>query len=220
MLNLLFPRVCNGCSNALLGVEKVLCTQCRHELPLACHHKTGNEVMKNIFYGRFMVQNATALIQFQKKGITQQILHNLKYRGQEDIGVFFGAWLGAELAEQPEYQSVDIVIPVPLHKQKQRKRGYNQVSGFGKEIAKALNASYRDDILLKITKTNTQVFKKRFTRFQSEKIFSLLSTKSLENKHILLVDDIITTGATLENCAQQLLKNTQARLSLATMAIA
>ncbi len=220
MLNLLFPKVCNGCSNALSDSEKVLCTQCRHELPLACHHQSGNEGMKNIFYGRFPVQNATALIQFQKKGITQQILHNLKYRGQEDIGVFFGAWLGAELAEHPKYHSVDMVIPVPLHKRKQRKRGYNQVTGFGKEIAKALNKPYRDDILLKITKTSTQVFKKRITRFQSEKIFSLQFPESLINKHILLVDDIVTTGATLENCAQYLLKNTRARLSLATMAIA
>lgn len=220
MLNLLFPRICNGCNECLSGTERVLCAQCRHDLPLACYHKTGNESMKNIFYGRFPVQNATALVQFQKKGMTQEILHNLKYRGQQDISSMFGAWLGAELADLEAYQNIDLVIPVPLYKRKLRERGYNQVAEFGKEIAKALNKPYRDDILLKVSKTKSQVFKERLTRFQSEKVFSVISSEAIKDKHILLVDDIVTTGATLENCAEQLLDKTGARLSLATMAIA
>ena len=220
MLNLLFPRVCKACSKTLLKNESILCLQCRHELPLARFHTTGNTAMKDIFYGRFAVENATALFLFQKKGITQELMHNLKYRGQKEISSFFGSWLGSELSELNEYKTVDLVIPVPLHKQKLKKRGYNQVEGFGKEIAKALNIPYCDDILIKVSKTSSQVFKQRFTRFNSEEIFTVQNAEVIMNKHILLVDDIITTGATLENCALQILKHSNAKLSLATMAIA
>lgn len=220
MLNLLFPKICNGCKNKLASGEKILCAHCRHNLPLACFHRTNNETMKNLFYGRFPLENATALVMFQKKGITQEILHNLKYRGQNEISTFFGKWLGVELSQNESYKSIDLVIPVPLHKKRLKKRGYNQVSGFGKAIASSLNIPFREDILLKVSQTDSQVFKKRITRFASEEIFTLSKPKEVTNKHILLVDDIVTTGATLENCAQQLLNNTHAKLSIATMAIA
>jgi len=220
MLNLLFPRVCNGCKSMLSKGEELICINCRHKLPLLCHHKTNNSAMKDLFYGRFPIEQATALLQFQKRGITQELLHNLKYRKQKDLSSFFGKWLGEELAQQELYNNIDIIIPVPLHKQKLRKRGYNQVEGFGKEIAKALKVPYNDKILLKITKTGSQVFKQRLTRFQTEEIFTIKQKELLKNKHILLVDDIVTTGATLENCALHLLKDTNAKLSIATIAIA
>ena len=224
MLNLLFPKACNGCKSVLSKREKVLCTNCLHSLPLACHHRTGSSAMKDIFYGRFPLQTATAMVRFQKKGITQEILHNLKYRGQKGISSYFGAWLGAEIAEMAEYQKVDMIIPVPLHAQRLKKRGYNQVEGFGMEISKALKKPYHADILLKISKTDSQVFKQRFKRLRSEasseEIFTVRNLNKIKNKHILLVDDIVTTGATLENCALQLLRNTNAKLSIATIAIA
>lgn len=176
--------------------------------------------MKNVFYGRFPVEQATALFQFQKRGITQQLLHNLKYRGQEKISNYFGKWLGIELSENENYSSINMVIPVPLHRQKLKKRGYNQVSGFGKEIAAALKIPFREDVLIKVSKTHSQVFKKRLTRFVAEEIFTLSKPEIISNKHILLVDDIVTTGATLENCAQQLLKSPHVKLSVATIAIA
>ncbi len=224
MLNLLFPKLCSGCKSVLLKSEKTVCTPCIHSLPLICHHRTANDDMKNIFYGKFSVVQATALIKFQKRGITQELMHNLKYRGQKQISVFFGKWLGAELSELSHYKTIDLVIPVPLHKQKLNKRGFNQVEGFGKEIAKALKVPYRDDILLKISKTGSQVFKQRIKRFSQdrsgEELFTINKAQEIKNKHILLVDDIITTGATLENCALKLLNNTQTKISLATIAIA
>jgi len=220
MLNLLFPKVCSGCGSLLLKTEIVICTQCRNNLPMACYHRTANDAMKDVFYGRFEVQNATALLQFQKKGITQELLHNLKYRGQEKISSFFGKWLGEELSSNDSYAGVDMVIPVPLHKQKLKKRGYNQVSGFGREVAAALNVPFREDLLLKISKTNSQVFKKRLTRIAVEEIFTVHSPEIIANKHILLVDDIVTTGATLENCALQLHKSENVTISVATIAIA
>ncbi|RMA65799.1 ComF family protein [Ulvibacter antarcticus] len=220
MLNLLFPKVCQGCKMVLSKEENILCVSCRHKLPLASHHTTGSHGMKDIFYGRFKVEAATALIYFQKKGITQELLHNLKYRGKKEISYFFGKWLGNELADIEDYKSCDMVIPVPLHKQKLKKRGYNQVEGFGKEIANALEIPYRDDILIKVSKTGSQVFKQRFTRFNSEEIFTVQHADELVGKHILLVDDIVTTGATLENCALKLLKNPSTKLSIATIAVA
>ncbi len=220
MLNLLFPRICNGCDQVLQSAENVLCTDCRHELPLARHHATGNEQMKNVFYGRVPVENATALMYFEKKGIVQRLLHNLKYRGRKEIGLFFGNWLGSELADQNAFGDIDLVIPVPLHRRKRRVRGYNQVSDFARQLAHSLQADFREDLLLKTNSTGSQVFQQRFKRFRSEQVFSLNNNEAIRNKHILLVDDIITTGATLESCANVLLKNSDVRLSFATMAMA
>lgn len=220
MLNILFPRVCGGCNSVLRNSENALCTKCVHILPLACHHRTEDTGMKNIFYGRIAVENATALLYFQKKGITQRILHNLKYKGDERVGSYFGKWLGSELSEIPAYRNIDMIIPVPLHKQKLKKRGYNQVAGFAKEIGMSLNIPYNDTVLLKISKTSSQVFKQRFSRFRSQEVFTINTPEVIENKHILLVDDILTTGATLESCANQLQKFSNVKLSFATIAIA
>ena len=180
--------------------------------------------MKKVLYGRVPLVQATALLQFQKRGITQQLLHDLKYRGHTEISSFFGRWLGAELAQISSYHSIDMVIPVPLHKQRLKQRGYNQVEGFGREIAQALQVPYRDDILVKISKTNSQVFKKRLMRFNpnltQEEVFATVTTEAQHANHVLLVDDIITTGATLENCATALLKDHNILLSIATIAMA
>lgn len=220
MLNVLFPEGCASCKKKLLGSEKVLCTQCRHVLPLVCHHRTNNDGMKAVFYGRVPISNATALLQFNKKGITQELLHNLKYRGNEKISYFFGAWLGQELAEIEAYQAIDCIIPVPIHKHKKRKRGYNQVTGFGKEIATILKKPMLDDVLVKTLQTKSQVFKQRFTRFGSSEMFTVQRSEKIRSQHILLVDDIVTTGATLETCAAKLVEAGAREISLATIAIA
>lgn len=220
MLNILFPKLCGGCNSKLLKGENTLCASCIHALPVLGHHYTDSTAMKNAFYGRVPIEQATALLKFNKKGITQELLHNLKYRGRENIGVFFGTWLGAELAEIESYTSIDCIIPVPIHKLKKRKRGYNQVTGFGLEISKALQKPFIEDVLLKTNKTKSQVFKQRFTRFENPEVFSIHNNEKIMEKHVLLVDDIITTGATLENCANQLLMAGASKISLATIAMA
>jgi len=221
LLNLFFPKVCEACNNVLIDNELLICTNCRHQLPVTNFHFDNSESVKKIVYGRVKLENATALLHFSKKGIVQQLLHNLKYRGHEQISESLGKWLGAELKTIKAYNDVDVVIPVPLYKIKLRKRGYNQVDKFGKEIAKALNIDYNDTVLVKTKSTKTQVFKGRLKRWNDDgALFNITENESLKGKHILLVDDIITTGATIEACASVLLKIDNIKLSLATMAIA
>ncbi len=201
--------------------ELVVCISCRHQMPVTNFHFENPEAVRKILFGRVKLENATALLHFSKRGIVQQLLHNLKYRGHQKISGFLGKWLATELSEIPSYNAVDVVVPVPLYKTKQRRRGYNQVATFGKEIAKKLNAEYNDEILIKTKPTKTKVFKGRISRWQGENtVFGITDIASLSGKHILLVDDIITTGATVESCAKELLKIDNIKLSLATMAIA
>lgn len=221
MLNLFFPPVCEGCKSHLQDNEFLICVKCRHDLPLTNFHFDNNDAIKKVLYGRVDLKNATALLHFSKKGIVQELLHNLKYRGHEDIGTLFGKWLGFELNQLPQYQSVDVVIPVPLHRTKLRERGYNQVAKFGKEIAKALEVDYNDATLVRQFATSTQVFKNRLMRSDDAKSrFKIIENQNLKGKHILLVDDIITTGSTIESCSTELLNIEGVVISVATMAIA
>lgn len=221
LLNLFFPKVCLACSNLLSDNELYVCTNCRHDLPVTNYHLENSDKVYKLLYGRVQLEKATSLLRFQKKGIVQQLLHNLKYKGHQEIGTFFGQWLGDELANLNGYKDIDLVIPVPLHRRKLRKRGYNQVTRFAKEIAKCLNAKYCDTVLIKINNTTSQVMKSRLARWtSSDEIFSIQNLDLIDHKHVLLVDDIITTGATIESCANQLLKAKNVKLSVASMAIA
>ena len=148
-------------------------------------------------------------------------MHSLKYKGQESIGILLGDWLGGELSQTEAYKNIDIVIPVPLHKNKLKKRGYNQVAKFGQQVALAIGATYMDDVLLKRTNTDSQTIKKRLARWtSSEELFAIQNKRSIENKHILLVDYLITTGATMEKCITILNQANNVKISVAAMAIA
>lgn len=221
LANLFFPKVCYACLNLLSDNEKTICIDCRHHLPVTNFHFNNDNTVAKVLYGRAKVKNATALFRFEKKGMVQQLIHGLKYKGYEHVGFFLGNWLGGELKNIASYKSIDVVIPVPLHKKKVKKRGYNQVAKFGQQIAEALKVDYNADVLLKITNTKSQVNKKRLARWHnSDELFTLVNSKSIENKHILLVDDIITTGATLEACIAVLNQAKNIKISIATMAIA
>lgn len=221
LVNLFFPKVCLTCQLQLMDNEKHLCTTCRHRLPLTNYHLTHDDFISKLFYGRAKIETGTALLRFEKKGITQQLMHQLKYRAQQQVGTFLGSWLGTELSQCKDYSTIDIVIPVPLHKKKLRSRGYNQVTKFGQEIAAVLQVDYLDDVLIKVTNTKSQVTKNRFSRWTGKNdSFALSNPQKITGKHILLVDDIITTGATLEACMQELNKAQNIKISIATMSIA
>lgn len=221
IVNLFFPKVCYACHSLLDDNQDTICLDCRHDLPITNFHFDNSDAIKKVLYGRAQIENGTALFRFEKKGNVQRLIHNLKYKEHEHIGFVLGNWLGGELKTLDSYKNIDIVIPVPLHKNKLKKRGYNQVAKFGQQIAEALNAEYVDDILLKVTNTKSQVNKKRLARWNSnEEQFTLKNQSKIENKHILIVDDLITTGATLEACILVLNQSKNIKISIATMAIA
>ncbi len=220
LINLFYPRVCHLCEEPLLNGETVICVKCRHELPVTNFSHYNDNPVKKVFYGRVAVENATSLLLFQKKGNVQKLIHQLKYKGQQEIGVFLGKWTGEELIACKLFDKVEVVIPVPLHRKKLKIRGYNQVAGFGKEIALALDIPYIDDVLIKRSSSTTQTLKERLSRWGNiEETFVLINPDKIKGKHILLVDDLITTGATLEACAHKLEQAGDIKISVATMAI-
>lgn len=220
LFNLLFPKTCAVCKENLLHQETVICTLCLHQLPLTNYHLYNENTVKKVFYGRVSVVNATSFLYFHKNSITQTLIHALKYKGVENISAFLGNWYAEKLAESNWINNIDAVVPVPLHKKRLQKRGYNQVEGFGKAIATHFSLLYADDVLIKPSATRTQVFKSRLARATIKPHnFALKNKEKLVGKHILLVDDIVTTGATLETCANLLLQIPDAKISFATMAI-
>lgn len=221
ILSSFFPETCVGCSEKLRQQEKILCTRCFHELPLTNFHQYTENPVHNTFYGRVSLENATALLHYKKRGIVQQLLHQLKYKGNEEIGVFLGNLLGHQLKNIESYQSISHVIPVPLHAKRLRKRGYNQVTKFGQQLAQHLDAQYTTTVLKKTTHTKTQAFKSRADRWLTIRdSFSITNHEVLKDQHILLVDDVLTTGATLEACIIALQKTPNIKISVATMSIA
>jgi len=217
---LFFPIYCAACNSPLYKNERVLCTSCRHSLPLGNFHNINAKKIEKVFYGRVKIENATALFIFQKDSLVQNLIHNLKYKGREEIGVELGKWLGQELSQTNEYQNINVVIPVPLHKKRLQERGFNQVEKFGREIAKILDAEFNDNILKKNINTTKQSKRNRKNRWDhTTETFGLEHQSLLQNKHILLVDDIITTGATIEACVQKLSSINGIKISVAAMAL-
>jgi ComF family protein len=212
--------VCFGCNARLYRGEQILCTPCRDELPLTEYNFSEENSLDRTFYGRIQLQKAGSFLFFHDKGIVKNLLHYLKYRNQPQIGNFLGAWYGKILKEDPGLPEIDLVIPVPLHPKKMKKRGYNQLEGFGKELSYHLNASYRDDIIAKSTYTQTQTTKSRILRWQHQSpSFKLLKPDEITNRKVLLIDDVVTTGATLEACMNALKNDSEVSIYVATMAI-
>lgn len=209
------------CDHILINKERVICTNCRHELPVTNFPLDNDNPVQKVFYGRVKIEYATSLLLFSKKGNVQKLIHQLKYRGHREISEFLGAWMGARLAEENLGLKIDAVIPVPLHKKKLKSRGFNQVEDFGREIARKLEVPYLDHVLLKTSFTSTQTLKARLSRWSNiEETFILANPELIINKHILMVDDIITTGATLEACSRVLKEAGGVKISIASMALA
>ncbi|MDP2059547.1 MAG: phosphoribosyltransferase family protein [Flavobacteriaceae bacterium] len=159
------------------------------------------------------------MLYFRKSGKVQNIIHNLKYHGREDAGILLANWFGHELLEEERFQIIDAIVPVPLHKKKLRQRGYNQLTAFGNRLSEIYQRPYVEDVLVRKYANTSQTFKDAFSRWMNVKeIFDVQNTEILTNKHILLIDDVITTGATLEACAISLLKINGVKISILTLA--
>lgn len=218
--SILVPKGCFGCNAHLHRGERFLCTVCRNQLPLTEYNYNDENPFDSIFYGRVAIKKSNSFLFFTENGIVKNLIHHLKYKNQEEIGTFLGDWCGTLISEGKTPPKIDIVIPVPLHKKKLKKRGYNQVSLFGQRIAHYLNADYEENALIKLKNTKTQTKKDRFFRWQSnQNLYALNHSISLENKNILIVDDVVTTGATLEACAKVLIETKGVTIYILTMAI-
>ena len=217
--HIIFPKSCLICKREVELDEQLLCFHCLSDLPLTNFSDHTENRLENSFRGRIPVSSATSLVYFHKKGPVQRLMHQLKYHHKQEIGSFFGNWLGEEMLRSRRFAQIDIILPVPLHPDKQKKRGYNQVTTFAEQLAIKLQTELRCDLLIKTSASKTQTRKNREERtLDKGNEFKLLEIDFLEDKHLLLVDDIITSGATLEACWLQLRKVKGMSISLASMA--
>ncbi|MGJ8683071.1 MAG: ComF family protein [Nonlabens sp.] len=217
--NLLYPELCMGCESPLSTGENLICTTCHGHLPLTNFHKTSDEKMRELFYARINVEHVTSLFYYEKIGAVQHMMHELKYRGKEEISAYLGKWLATELSDHTGFQNIDVVIPVPVHPVRMKTRGYNQVSGFGKELAVVFGARFRESVLIKTKNTINQAKLNQSKRSDETQSPYELAETIPEGSHVLLVDDVVTTGTTLVLCARELLKIPGVKISIATMAI-
>jgi ComF family protein len=220
-VSLFFPVICVACGKNLYKNENSICTYCLYHLPKSNFHLTNDNPVAKIFWGRINIQSAASFYAFNKGGKVQQLIHQLKYKGQQHVGVSLGKLYGYELRNSIDFKNIDIIIPVPLHAKKQRKRGYNQSVCFAEGLAQTMQLTVDSTVLFRSAASETQTKKSRFTRWKNvESIFHTQNEQRIAHKHLLLVDDVITTGATLEACAQALLKTDGVKVSIATIAYA
>jgi ComF family protein len=221
LISLLFPDLCNGCGLSLYPGEKAICTSCLYDLPYTDFHIHEHNLVAKQLWGRLPVNAAMAMLYFKKGTKTQNLIHNLKYKGQTEVGLKLGHLLGEKLLHSEPYAGIDLIIPVPLHLKKLRIRGYNQSTFIANGIAEVLTAPVNTTQLLRKKITATQTRKSRYTRYENmESVFHVFQPEALQHKHILLVDDVITTGATLEACGNSLLNSGIKKLSIAAVAFA
>lgn len=219
LFHLFYPKLCVGCNTQLTKNEIILCTLCRNDLPLTNITNYKDNKIVDAFYGKVLIHKAFSLLFYRKESITKKLIQELKYKGNEDISTFFGNWLGAMLKENKEFADVAIIIPVPLHKKRRKERGYNQLTKMGECLSAHLNIPFIENKLIRVSSTKTQTLKSRFERFSNlETKFILKDKDFFNNKHVLLIDDVITTGATLEACAKEFAEIKNCKISLLTMA--
>ena len=220
-LALFYPNYCLGCNTPLVNGEKCLCLQCLAKLPKTNFHLQKNNPVEMFFAGRVPIFRASAFCFFHKEGMIQHLIHQLKYKGKKEIGSYLGLLFGLTLLENEDFQSVDIILPVPLHLRKKKKRGYNQSETICDGIAEGMKKEHNYNLLVRTIDTKTQTKKTRYSRWENvSEIFKVLHPETLEGKHILLVDDVVTTGATLEAIVQVLMKIPNTKVSIACLAVA
>jgi ComF family protein len=220
--NLLYPALCEACGGALVAGERVVCTACRYNLPKTNQWLQQGNPVEQIFWGRVPLESACSFFYFIKGSKYQKVLHKLKYKNKPHIGVELGRYFGVELKKSPVYREVEFVIPIPLHTKRMRERGYNQSERVAVGIAESMGIQTLPAAVFRQVYTQTQTKKTREERLKNvEAIFAATpELQQVKNKHILLVDDVLTTGATIEACALTILENVECKISVATLAVA
>lgn len=206
VLDLFFPECCLACTQRLVEQEKYLCITCLSEFPLTNYIYTRNNKLEELFAGRFPYEKIASYAFFMKEGILQPVIHELKYRNRPDLGLFLGGMLGKELEQSQFCDNIDILVPIPIHPKRHKERGYNQSLEIIKGIISHINLPFDDENLKRIVNNPSQTGLSKTERWNNvENIFEIADPSLFEDKHILLVDDIITTGSTLESCAKKIL---------------
>ncbi|RLD64076.1 MAG: ComF family protein [Bacteroidetes bacterium] len=220
LINLFYPNICQSCGNALKQQEYVICISCQLRLPKTGFHMHEENPVSRVFWGRVNIKAATSFLFFSKQGKVQNLIHQLKYRRQKDVGIELGRIFGKDLQQSPHFTNIDFIIPVPLHPKKLSKRGYNQSLVIAEGLKKSMGIEIFTGLQRK-THSSTQTKKSRYQRWENVKdIFEIINPEKLENKNILLIDDVLTTGATLEACAAVLSEVPNITISIATLAYA
>lgn len=220
-IHLLYPRLCEGCSKPLLPVEDVLCLSCGLRIPETSYHDIADNETALRFAGRVRFCNATSLAYFSNDGLLQHLMHGLKYKGKKEIGTFLGRRLATALQETDWIKEVDLIVPVPLHPTKEAARGYNQSMLIAAAMGENLGIPATDDLLQRVRETESQTKKTRVERVNNMAgAFEVQKGAQLVGKHILICDDVLTTGATIEACAMALLAGGNVKISIATIGIA
>jgi len=204
-INLIFPPLCSSCNNVLLKNEPIICTSCHVQLPKTNYHLDKENPISKIFWGRIQIEMAASFYFFKKKSNVQNLLHQLKYNNNTTACFYVGKLYGLELKESIHFKNINYILPVPLHKNKLKQRGYNQSEWIANGIAEILQIPVLNNVLYRTTDTATQTKKKRYKRWENvAETFKVDNVNLISGKNILLVDDVITTGATLESCAKML----------------
>ena len=216
LISLLYPNLCVGCNGALLAAETYFCTTCIQGLPETNFHLLPDNQLEKTFWGRIPLERAFAFLTFRKQGIVQHILHELKYGNKPELGVVVGRMYGSKLRDAGV--QFDAIIAIPLHPKKLKLRGYNQSDCFAQGLSESLNCAHLKDVVVRKKATETQTRKGRFDRWLNVgEVFEVAHPEFIQQKKVLLVDDVITTGATIEGCAHPILAHTK-HLSVASIA--
>jgi len=216
-----FPHHCHWCGHDLENRKVMLCFSCMRELPKTRFSSIANNPVEKIFNGRLHIHAATSAFYFSKGASLQKLIHELKYKENQAAGKYLGRLLGAEMLGSERFQNIDMIVPMPMHKTKEKKRGYNQATCIGVGLSDVLGIPLKTDGIQKMKATETQTKKDRAARWlNTSDVFQVCDKHIFEHKRILLIDDVVTTGASLEACGSEILKSNGASLFLATIAVA
>ncbi|UTA68208.1 ComF family protein [Emticicia sp. 21SJ11W-3] len=221
LVDIIYPKTCESCGDTLLGGEKLICTKCLIDLPRTYTHLKPDVDIEKRFWGKLNVAFTISFVRFSKKGKVQRLLHQLKYKNKPELGVLLGELYGRDLKAAGFDKKIDLIIGVPMHKEKEKQRGYNQANCIAEGLSNALGVPYDTAVAKKLISTTTQTNKSRFERFtNAQNVFDIDDTEKIKGKRIAIVDDVLTTGATIESFGQSLLNGGCSEIAIITIAAA